>query len=316
MFRLLVGRPPFVSAGSGDLIIMHVRDEPPVPSSIVPALSPAVDQLVLRCLAKDPAQRFDTGTELANAIAQLMTDPAINTLTRSNAPQHHGTIPTTLSAAAVANQTQPPRPNRVAVIASVAGVAIAGGFAGILVANHQHSAPTNTEEPAASPVAAVPTPAPATAPASTPTQTPTPVATPTPHATATTPDSGVKVTQERIADLAERFQAWAAKHASSPCPTAREVAGHEVDDGWGHPIVVTCTDQPADQIVGVIALGPDGVRGTQDDIVSWKLDLAATQGKRWVPRASTTQRPHTGTKPGSHPAPIVDVDGDGIPDER
>src|SRR5262249_49250775 len=134
-----------------------------------------------------------------------------------------------------------------------------------------------------------------------------------PHTTATTPDSGVKVSQERIADLVDQFRTWTTKHASSPCPTTSEVAGHDVADGWGHPIVVTCTDQPADQIVGVIALGPDGVRGTQDDIVSWKLDLAATQGKRWVPHAS---RPHSGSKPGSRPSSVVDVDGDGIPDER
>src|SRR5262249_16713184 len=77
LFRRLGGRPPFASPGSGDLIIMHVRDAPPVPSSLVPALSSLIDQLVLRCLAKDPAQRFASGSDLANAIAQLLTDPGL-----------------------------------------------------------------------------------------------------------------------------------------------------------------------------------------------------------------------------------------------
>lgn len=71
LFTLLTGRPPFDSEGVGEIIAMHLREPPPAPSQVRPGIPPDVDQLVLRCLAKDPAQRFAHGGELALAIGIL-----------------------------------------------------------------------------------------------------------------------------------------------------------------------------------------------------------------------------------------------------
>ncbi len=71
LFTMLCGRPPFESEGSGDLIIMHVRDMPPRPSSIVPSLIPEIDAFVLRCLEKDPNHRFQSTAEMVQALAQV-----------------------------------------------------------------------------------------------------------------------------------------------------------------------------------------------------------------------------------------------------
>jgi serine/threonine-protein kinase len=70
LFCLVVGRPPFEGEGSGDVIIAHVRDQPPVPSSLA-AVPPALDAVILRCLEKQPARRFQTMEELAAALAQV-----------------------------------------------------------------------------------------------------------------------------------------------------------------------------------------------------------------------------------------------------
>jgi len=67
LFTLVVGRPPFNAEGIGDIIAMHLREPAPAPSQLRPGLPPEIDQLVLRCLAKDPAQRFPTAGELAMA---------------------------------------------------------------------------------------------------------------------------------------------------------------------------------------------------------------------------------------------------------
>ena len=57
LFELLTGRPPFVKEAPGDLLIAHVSEPPPVPSSLMPAIPPELDRLILRMLAKAPHDR-------------------------------------------------------------------------------------------------------------------------------------------------------------------------------------------------------------------------------------------------------------------
>ncbi len=71
LFTMLCGRPPFDGEGTGDIIIAHVRDAPPRPSSQVPGIPAELDALVLRCLEKDPANRFQSMAEMAQALHQI-----------------------------------------------------------------------------------------------------------------------------------------------------------------------------------------------------------------------------------------------------
>ena len=68
MFQLITGRPPFDGDAPGELIVSHLRETPPAPSTIVRAVPAVVDRLIASCLAKDPAARPANGTELASAI--------------------------------------------------------------------------------------------------------------------------------------------------------------------------------------------------------------------------------------------------------
>ena len=72
LFHLLTGRPPFEGEGMGDIIAAHIREPSPAPSSRAPEIAPAIDALVLRCLAKSPDERFQTMHELAAAIGQIL----------------------------------------------------------------------------------------------------------------------------------------------------------------------------------------------------------------------------------------------------
>jgi serine/threonine-protein kinase len=56
-FEILTGVPPFRTANPNDLLIMHVRDQPPPPSMLDSNISPEADKLVLKLLAKHPKQR-------------------------------------------------------------------------------------------------------------------------------------------------------------------------------------------------------------------------------------------------------------------
>jgi serine/threonine-protein kinase len=72
LFHLMTGRPPFDGEGMGDIIAAHIREPAPAPSSRMSGITPQVDALVLRCLAKAPADRYSTMIELATAIGQVL----------------------------------------------------------------------------------------------------------------------------------------------------------------------------------------------------------------------------------------------------
>ncbi len=72
LFHMTTGRPPFDVEGVGDYIAAHLKEPPPIPSSIVPELPPAVDALLLQCLAKDPELRLSSMTEVQEAIDHVL----------------------------------------------------------------------------------------------------------------------------------------------------------------------------------------------------------------------------------------------------
>jgi hypothetical protein len=71
MFTMLTGRPPFDGPGVGDLIAAHLREPPPLAASRVPGLPGAIDRILQRCLAKSPAERFQSMAELVHELAAV-----------------------------------------------------------------------------------------------------------------------------------------------------------------------------------------------------------------------------------------------------
>jgi eukaryotic-like serine/threonine-protein kinase len=57
LFELLTGRKPFVGATPLEVAHRHVTDRVPAPSSLVPGLDPALDDLVARACAREPDHR-------------------------------------------------------------------------------------------------------------------------------------------------------------------------------------------------------------------------------------------------------------------
>ncbi len=71
MFRLLTGRHPFESRDVAAMFHMHLSSPPPVPSDNIPdggLVDLDLDDVVLRCLAKDPDERFASTAELKQAL--------------------------------------------------------------------------------------------------------------------------------------------------------------------------------------------------------------------------------------------------------
>ncbi len=71
LFECLLGRLPFEAGSAIALIARVLRDQPPVPAALDPEIPPALSELVVRLLAKDPAQRPANATELARLLSDL-----------------------------------------------------------------------------------------------------------------------------------------------------------------------------------------------------------------------------------------------------
>jgi serine/threonine-protein kinase len=67
-YRLLTGRCPFENESALAVLIAHSRETPPAPRSFNPAIPLSVEQVVLRCLAKLPAERYQSAAQFVNAL--------------------------------------------------------------------------------------------------------------------------------------------------------------------------------------------------------------------------------------------------------
>jgi serine/threonine protein kinase len=66
-FELAAGRLPFTARGVPRLLVAHLNDPPPAPSSFGP-VDPELERAVLRALEKDPARRFPDMTAFSEAL--------------------------------------------------------------------------------------------------------------------------------------------------------------------------------------------------------------------------------------------------------
>ena len=68
-YYLVTGEPPFVRDTSMRVLIAHVRETPRPPSLLRPGVPADVEDIILRCLAKDPAARYADVPQLDRALA-------------------------------------------------------------------------------------------------------------------------------------------------------------------------------------------------------------------------------------------------------
>ncbi len=71
LFEMLVGRPPFIGEGIGDLISAHMTTPPPPLRSFDATLPASVDAVVARLLQKKPDERYASCEELIAALDAL-----------------------------------------------------------------------------------------------------------------------------------------------------------------------------------------------------------------------------------------------------
>ena len=73
LYELLLGRPPFIGDSPVSVAYQHVREAPTPPSQLDPEITPEIDAVVLKALAKDPADRYQSATEMKADITRLLS---------------------------------------------------------------------------------------------------------------------------------------------------------------------------------------------------------------------------------------------------
>ena len=72
LFELLTGRPPFGHASMAEVLAKAMNEEPPRPRSLVPGVPIDLETITLKCLAKEPAQRYPSARALADDLARYL----------------------------------------------------------------------------------------------------------------------------------------------------------------------------------------------------------------------------------------------------
>ena len=156
VYEWLAGNRPFHGSFT-EIALQHVMAPPPPLREIVPGISPAVEEVVLTALAKDPHHRFMSIHAFANAL-ELSSRPELYVPTAivQSAPPTMPYSPTASDQPSTPNPTiptpYPPQPSPVlpkrglsrrAMLLSLAGVALGGGAITWLALSLNQPRPSN-----------------------------------------------------------------------------------------------------------------------------------------------------------------------------
>jgi serine/threonine-protein kinase len=70
-YELVTGVRPFQGASLSNVLFKILHEHPPPPAQLNPACSPELDRLIVRSMAKEPAERYQTATELCEALRAI-----------------------------------------------------------------------------------------------------------------------------------------------------------------------------------------------------------------------------------------------------
>jgi serine/threonine protein kinase len=102
LYEMATGRIPFDTGSEYEMMTAHIQHAPPPPRQVHSGISPNLEAVILRAMAKDPAARFQNAAEFREALEQA----------------GHGIATYSPAPVVAAAQTSPPRPQVQAVQSS------------------------------------------------------------------------------------------------------------------------------------------------------------------------------------------------------
>lgn len=78
LYEMLGGRPPFTGDTPLSVAYRHVRENPNPPSAVNPDVPKALDAIVMKSLAKNPANRYQSATEVREDLERYLTGQKVH----------------------------------------------------------------------------------------------------------------------------------------------------------------------------------------------------------------------------------------------
>jgi len=72
LYLLATGKPPFVANDVVQIAVMHLQEPPVPPQEIAPQISPELNGIILKAIAKSPEDRFPTALAFKEALDRLL----------------------------------------------------------------------------------------------------------------------------------------------------------------------------------------------------------------------------------------------------
>src|SRR3989440_2096794 len=101
LYECIAGKPPFFGKSTADICAKVLRDDPSPPSILNPDVPKDLDLVTLKCLAKEPAQRYQSADDVVAALERIQSNlqsDATKTVTRlvpaTAVPRASGTMAT------------------------------------------------------------------------------------------------------------------------------------------------------------------------------------------------------------------------------
>jgi serine/threonine-protein kinase len=148
LFKAATGVLPFQGDDWYEIARQHVEDQPPRPRDLNPSLSKGIERIILRCLEKEPDDRFPNGEALCTDLSLLLPDRGEVTSARTLMLPATDTLEPSTDRHPIRRVVRRIR-RRGVVLASVAVVAVAGVLSAALRSRRSESHAT------AAPVATV-----------------------------------------------------------------------------------------------------------------------------------------------------------------
>lgn len=76
LYHMVVGRPPFPKGELREVISSHINDPPTIPPKMAAKIPKALQQVILKLLSKDPDRRYQSATDLLEALKSIQAAEA------------------------------------------------------------------------------------------------------------------------------------------------------------------------------------------------------------------------------------------------
>lgn len=129
MYEMVTGQLPFTASTSSELARMHRQELPRAPRQINPAISPQLEQILLKVLSKEPSARYRTADQFGRVLNSLqLIPPEVDSSSSTGATQLVDSPPPDPSPVESGSKTNPLEIDWITILIALLALIAVGGL--------------------------------------------------------------------------------------------------------------------------------------------------------------------------------------------